>query len=311
MSNSIYCSTSHLRYIAGEASKGAVTVTDFGEIPLPGGAMINGIITDEKIMTDFLADTIDHCGLGKSDTYIVLDANNIQYKVITVPPLKEPKITEFVKREFNRYDDRSSASSPLASAAPEEVHDYTVVDMTPEGGGVQVLGVEAPVSLVKPYKNTFLDAGFNLKGINIGVNCYIKLARFAAELKEGTVLLSHIDDRQLILTIFSDGKYIISNRYRVIPLPGTPEWIQEVGKNISSMIQFNRSQRTGRELSTAYFTGLPGSEEEKITESLAYLGIDIKILDLGKYVKLSGKAAGKESFDAGVYVLNIGNLLRA
>jgi primosomal protein N'' len=91
---------------------------------------------------------------------------------------------------------------------------------------------------------------------------------------------------------------------------GTPEWFSEVGNNLSSMIQFNKGQRSAADISVAYFAGVMDSQLSALQANLTYLGIDIKELNLRDNLHIDGKAAGKGGFNPGEYLFNIGNLLK-
>jgi hypothetical protein len=304
MSNTIYCSPTHLKVVVGEATGKTVRISDFAEKELPAGGMINGIITDAEVMTKFFTDTCLTMGLGKNDTRLIIDSNNVQAKTMNVPPLNENMILEFVKREFNQYDDTQSVEN-------ENIYDYSVLEASNAEGGSTILAVSSPKSFISTYKDILVKSGFNLSGISMGLESHIKLAKFIPQLSSGETLLAHIDGRQFSLSMFENGRYVIQNKYRLVQTEGSDEWVSEIGGDISSMIQFRMSQRTGTKIDSANFTGVDDAGIAKLKESLGYLGVEINLLDFGQFIELIGKAKGLGGFNPGQYLLNIGNLLRA
>ncbi|MDR1028965.1 MAG: hypothetical protein LBL63_06055 [Clostridiales Family XIII bacterium] len=300
MANSIYCSPTHLKLIVGDAAGNTVKIRDFAEIPLPEGGMINGIVTDEKIMTKFLGDVNDEYGLAKEATFLVIHNNSIQTKRMDVPPVSESKILEFVQREFAQYSEEKA----------DGVFDFVILNPKAKSGGVTIFAVGAGKELIRTYRTVLVGAGYDLKGINIGANCQIKLSRFLPGLRTGTYILVQIDGRNMFLTLFEEGEYRISNSYRLISNPDVPEWFGEVGNNLSSMIQFSKGQRSNTDISSACFAGVTAEQLAVLQENLAYLGIDIAELDFRGSLSVGGKAAGKEPFNPGTYLFNIGNLLK-
>ncbi|MDR2156932.1 MAG: hypothetical protein LBO81_04025 [Clostridiales Family XIII bacterium] len=300
MPNSIYCSPTHLKIIVGDADNKNVHVRDFAEIPLPDGGMINGIITDEKIMTDFLAGVNGQYELSKEGAWLVIHNNSIQTKRMDVPAVSESKVLEFVQREFDQYSEGKK----------DGVYDFVVLNPQAASGGVTIFAVGAGRELLRPYKTVFAEAGYDLKGINIGVNCQIKLARFLPQLRERTYILVQMDGRHMFLTLFDGGEYRISNSYRLINTPEAPEWLGEVENNLSSMIQFSKSQRSYADIAAVYFAGVPSERFSELEGKLGYLGVDVAELNFRDSLITGGKAADKGGFNPGDYLFNIGNLLK-
>jgi Tfp pilus assembly PilM family ATPase len=303
MSNTLYCSPTHLKLLTGDATGKSVRISNFDEIELPVGGMINGIITDQEIMTKFFADVCLRYEQGKADTRLIVDANTIQVKPMTVPPLNEGMILEFVKREFNQYEDKQDTSD-------DDIYDYTVLEPKNTQGGSTILAVASPKSFLQSYKDVLIAAGFNLTSIGLGLESHIKIAKFLPELSKGEVLLASVDGKQFSLSMFENGHYVIQNRYRLMQNEGSDEWGSEIGNDISSMVQFRMSQRTGTKIDAAFFTGVTAEDIVKLKESLGYLGIEINTLDIGRQIELTGKANTLGDFNPGHYLLNIGNLLK-
>jgi Tfp pilus assembly PilM family ATPase len=268
---------------------------------LPEGAMINGIITDEEAMIRYLSGIGAEMGILKHDALLVIDTNSIRSKVMDLPVVPEAKILEFIERELAAFTEGEN----------NDVFDYTVMNGKLPEGGARILAVAVDRDILSVYRNTFTSAGFNLKNINIGVNALIKLSRILPQLNTGAKVLSVVDDRNLTLSLFENGAYKITNRYRLFNADDTPEWRQEIGNNISSVIQFHKGQRPEEEISAAFFAGLSAARVSALADALSFLNIGITELDLASKIKLSGKAAPRNAdFEPGKNLLNLGALLK-
>jgi len=301
MAVSLYCSPSHLKVIVGSADTNSVKVDDFAMFPLPDGAMLNGIITDEDAMIRFLSEVGATMGLFKQDALLVIDNNSIRSKVMDIPSVSELKMLEFISRDLGVFTDGES----------NDVFDYTVLKARATGGGSQILAVAVDRTLLQAYRNTLTSAGFNLKNINIGVNAAYKIARVSPHLMTGARILAIMDERSLTIMLFEGGEYKITNKYRLMGADDTPEWRQEIGNNISSVMQFHKGQRPEEEISAAFFAGLSPAQTSALADPLSFLGIQIGMLDLVSRVKISSKAAEKDGgLNPGKYLLNLGVLLK-
>jgi hypothetical protein len=196
--------------------------------------------------------------------------------------------------------------------ADEDIFDYAVLTPKLPGGGTRILAVAVGRAMLLSYRNALLGAGWNLKVIGIGMGAEIRLAGILPQLSSGSSILSEIDGRNLTLTLFENGNFLINNKHRLLNAEDTPEWTAEIGNHISSMIQFHKSQRSDFEITNAYFTGVTPVQTAQLATALSYLGIHIGDLDLSDKIKIANRsaAASKQAeFAAGKYLLNLGNLL--
>jgi Tfp pilus assembly PilM family ATPase len=302
MSVSLYFSPTHLKLTVGSGDRGGFKIDDFGMYDLPDGAMINGIITDEENLTRFLADVGSSLGILKQDARLVIANNSIRSKIMDVPIVNEQKTLEFIGRELGAVD----------GTEEEDVYDYAVLIPKLPGGGTRILAVAVGKSMLLSYRNALTGAGWNLKVIGIGMGAEIRLASILPQLSTGSCILTEIDGKNLRLTLFENGNYLITNKHRLLNAEDTSEWISEIGNHIGSMIQFHKSQRTDFEITNSYFTGITTVQTAQFATALAYLGVHISDLDLADKVKLTGKAAAEKQsgFDPGKYLLNLGMLLK-
>ncbi|MDR2671994.1 MAG: hypothetical protein LBC35_01600 [Coriobacteriales bacterium] len=312
MENTFYCSPDNLCLVIGSATKDNIHVDDFRQIPLPEGAMINGIVTDVDLMTDFLDTIAKEFALQTEGTSvnpllanrstIVVQASNILTKILEVPPVDEVQVREFIKREFTQYADEADT--------PDELFDYTILNQIGPGGGVEVLAASAGRELIDDYNRAFSQATYNVEQIGIGVESLIKLVSLLPDLLGKTYLLVNTEASRQTIAMFLDGTFRLYNGYRLISEADSDAWVAEVGQNLASMLQFNRAQRGQTELSQAFFSGLSPTNLEKLRTDFAYLDIQIEHFDLSSIISVSNKITPERQFNPGAFLFNLGALVR-
>ena len=300
MSVTIYCSPTHFKLISGSAKNNSTTIDDFHEVPLPDGAMINGIITNEAEMAAFLGQINENFGIGDQETTLVIDNNSVRTKLMEVPPVNEQMILDFVKQDL----------AASIQESEEDLFDYSVLNT---GGptGALILAVSASKALIQSYNNVFVNAGYKLMTIDIGANALIKAADIFHEIADSTCILCNVDGKAMSISLFEEGVYSITNKYRLLNTEDTDDWFHEIGSNISSVIQFHKGQRGDTAISGAYFTAVSDEQMEKLSTAINYLGIPTSKIDFQHCVTLQGNAsAAQGDFNPGKFLFNIGALLR-
>lgn len=313
MENTFYCSPDKLNIVMGSASATGLFIDDFRVIPLPDGAMINGIITNVDSMCDLL-DTVAkeyHLQSGASGSnpllvhpsHIVIQASNIVTKIMEVPPVDEAQIREFILRDFMQYGDSVEANDAM-------LVDYTVLNQIGPQGGVEILAASAGRDMIEDYYRAFAQANYQVEQIGVGVEAIIKLVGLLPSLTGQTYLLVQIEDARQTITMFIDGTFRLFNAYRLIGKPGSESWLGEIGQNLASMLQFSRAQRGQTELSHVYLAGLLPHYIEKLKVDFAYLKVGMNHFNLSQVLRVSEKITADRHFDPSALLFNLGALIK-
>lgn len=297
---SLYCSATHLRLLIGSVSGQKATVDEFRELALPEQSMINGIITNEDAMLRFFDGVTQEFGPYRQDVALVIESNNIRTRLMTLPAVKEARLSLFVKQEFGEISEET-----------DDIFDFTVLGPDRKRGGLEVLGIAAGKVLLRNYINVLERAGLKLKRIDVGTNVLTKLARFVPQLGSSNSILVHDDDGSLTISLFEQGAYRISQRYRLLNAQGTPERFREIASNISSMVQFQTSQRRDINIEAIHVLSENPEQLPQLAEATQFLEIPLVALDLDAQLRLTGKASfDQRLFSASKYLYNIGTLVR-
>jgi hypothetical protein len=297
---SLYCSPTQLLLLVGSVSGQQATIDEFRAIPLPERAMLNGIITDKDTVTRFLQDISQRLGPYKQDATLVLESNNIRTKIMNLPAVKENKLLSFVQQDFGEI-----------SGDADDVFDFTVLGPNRTKGGLEVLGIAAGRVLLQNYLDVFTAAGFKLKRIDVGSNILAKIASFIPVLHSNSSVLVHVDDASLVIALFEQGIYRISQKYRLLYPPATVERFREIIGNISSMVQFQKSQRRDISIDAIHVVGIPPEYMPAFIDATRILNIPVFELSLSGQIKLIGKANFDQAgFVSSKYLYNIGAMIR-
>lgn len=301
MGFSVYCSTTHVHCVAGTQAGKALRVTDYLSVPLGEGAVINGIITDEELLTATLLEMRQKKLIGGARVSLVADSSTIAMRTLTAPVLPKKELHAFVQRELSAY---MEADTPL-------VCDYAVLEESLPTGGGSILAVGVPRAFLEAYVRVFTNAGYQLQNINVGLNAQVKLVRSMKNAAGETCVLAMVDGNNLVLSIFDRGKHLHANRYRLMNRFGSLGWLDEFENNISSLIQFNKGQRNN-DINAIYVDGLPEEAYLQAEAGLSHYNVRVQPFPTEGAILLSGNAAKErdDAFRLGKYQYNVGSLLK-
>lgn len=300
MLTSVYLSNEQVLVVNGKATKNKIKVKSFLTRALPEGTMINGVITNEAAAKAVLTQLRRERRLPKKDVRLVIDSGSVLLKLEKVPALGPKKLLEYTKNAF----------SEVAESHENLLYDYSVVvprNKGTRGGTVLCSAVES--QFIESYIELFSAAGIQLYSINIALNCVVKLAHYLNELAKKTYILCTIDGNIVISSLFLEGQYSFSNRSRLFSERGTEESATEIGRTISSLVQFNKSQKSGSEVTSVYLCGLYQGESALCHTITAELGIETSPLPHCAAVTYR-KQKGKPGFELSSYLFATGNLLK-
>ena len=156
MDTSIYIGTQALQAVCGAAGKKGIVITDYASIPLPEGALINGVITDEQAVAGAVQALVrQHPTLPMKAVQLTLDSSLIYFKQALLPNLPKHKMQALVAGEFADVE-----------GANELLCDYAVLERNGEQGGVNALLSAVKRDLVGSYLELFSSLGITLSGLN-------------------------------------------------------------------------------------------------------------------------------------------------
>lgn len=268
---SVHISNEKIHIVNGDAKFGVFNIYEYHNAPTPEGSMINGVITDSLALRETIGDIWKLNKLSTKGINLVIDNAPVVGKVMRVPLVSHNKILKIIKRE-------------LSSQEEDNVLDYAILHVDEnikkkeqKKYGMDIYACRVQKNLLQSYVDLFESNGIRISGINLSINSIIKLGHFLRSLKERTYIVTTLDGNSLASYLFINGKYSISNRYRLIYDRGSSLSFMEITQHVSNFLQFASTQRSGHNVEIVYFCGLYNDEESLYSQIKSALEIEARI----------------------------------
>lgn len=297
MDTVIYFFNDLLKLISGKVSGKSIHVKKASTVKLDEGVLINGVITDEEALKQVLLRLKKEKKL-QGKLRIVIDSTNILTKRCTVPMLAPKQLLKYTADEF----------ADLSETYQELVCDYAVLDAKAadaKNGTILCSAVEK--ELLQRYIDLFQSAGMKADSIDISLNGFLKALSYMPELAGKTYIFSIVENGNMISALFVDNIYLYSSRSRLFSPAGTEALANEILTQMSSLIQFNKSEQTKKEIETAYFCGLD-ADTLKVLSELAK-GLSLPVSEMPKTKMASVQDPRIQGVPAN-YLIPLGCLIR-
>lgn len=296
MATSLYVSNERLLAVCGSATGRRITVNRFAQAPLPTGAVLNGVITDEKLFAEALGRLSDALGGRLSPVRLVVSSSLIYVKRATLPKLPARKLAGLVAGEFSDVD---AGDDTL-------VTDYRILSQAGADGGQTALLCAVKRSFVAAYEEFYRANRIRLSCLDVAADALGKLVRLLPSLREQTFILLDLDGNTLEATLYVLGEFRYSSRTRLMNERGTPESLNEIMRLVSSIIQFNTAERSGQSVTAVHLIG-QRPEESALMNSIG-TAFDLPCAPLADDSDAI-RPAGCERPPLSVYAAAVGNLI--
>ena len=268
---SVHISNENIQVVYGDAKFGLFNIHEYYKAPTPEGAIINGVITDFDALREDIGVLWKQNKISSKGISLVIDSSPVVGKVMRVPYVSQKKIMKFVRRELAPQDD-------------DVILDYSVISVSEDikkkdkkNYGIDIYACSVQRHLLQSYVDLFESKGIKLSSINLSINSVIKLGHFLRSLKDKTYIIIVLDGNSLASFLFINGKFSISNKYRLTYERGTSPSYMEIIQHVSTLMQFTSTQRSDQKIENAYFCGLYKDEEIICRQINMDLGIGARI----------------------------------
>lgn len=299
MATSIIITNESIKILVGKFSGTKVVVEKVINAPLDEGIILNGIITDDLALRKKFEEIWRNNKLSTKNLNLVIDSSSIQIKILDAPRLNQKKLLQFVKGEF-----------PEIENPDDMVFDYSVISLKNDDGGVRLLACCAEREYIESYMEVFNALKFDIDKIDITLNAMIKVFSFLKIYKNKTFVITSIDKNTAAQALFVNGNYSFYKRFRVVAERGTEEFFNEIDRSLSTIIQFNKSEKTGFDITDMYFGGLTEEEESFLPAWCETTGCAVaKLPDNHQITFKSQKKATAVKPTLSDYIYSVGNLI--
>lgn len=238
MKKVLYINNDQVKILLADLKRGEAKVIKSLEYTLEPGSVVNGVL----IKTNEILNIVKGNRKLLKNATVVLNSSNIQIKKVDHPQLKGSKLDSYIIREFSIPDD---ASLVYGTTSRKIENQYKTIFM----------GV--PVEIIKSYLQLFDEAKVKIGRFEVLQNGMAKFVKNKQDLAGQTFVLNLIEGNNLISVLIEAGEYVLTDRSRLLSEPGSEQFLEELLQKISSIIQFNRSQKSPYEITKSYYVGLP------------------------------------------------------
>lgn len=290
MQTLVYFSNDGIQVLQGIVKKGRLTITNYKTLPVEAGALINGVITNEEVVRETITEALKESPKLFKNMKLIIDSSLILTKTVEVPKLKPRELEALAAGEF----DESAGN-----------YDELVVDYTPipglSGNHIFCCGIEKRV--IESYVALFSSLKIQIQSIDVGLNTMIQYVTATRDFRGMTFALNILDGKNLVSLLFENGIFIFSTRSRLLAERGTEAFAQELTGKLSSLIQFNKSQKSEHPLNMSLYAGL----DEFELEGLKALNFDpdLNVFALPQTPNIKTGFVMDEVFDFGSFIYPI------
>lgn len=279
MSVSIYISNNYINAASGIKTKNSLMIKSCIKVPIQEGLIINGMIMNEDSLADLIRKVWeDNPELARS-VKLVVSSTSVFSKKLRVPPVNDKKLLDIIKDEYSEVENYEKL-----------IYDYRVMNPKSKEGGMEIVACAVEREFIEGYISLFSKCSLKLESITTALSSIINGVSFFEEFSHATYVITNLDGNNLSNTLFVNGEYNYSSRSRLLEEMGSEDSENELYRALSSLIQFNKSQKTGFDITDIYFTGdLNDGTSELLNRLSQVLGVRISPLSVPNSISIPDK----------------------
>lgn len=290
MQTIVFFSNVGIQVLQGVIKSGQLKIQNFRTLPLEEGVLINGVITNEESLRNTITIALEENHNLFKNMNLIIDSSLIMTKNIEVPKLSPKALSALALSEFE----------DTAGNYEDLIVDYSSI---PGPNGQNMFGCAVEKRVLEPYVALFESLKIKINSIDIGLNAIIKYVSKTRDYNGMTFALNIVDGNNLLSLLFENGLYIFSNRSRLMADRGTDAFASELSTRLSSLIQFNKSEKSEHTLVMSLYAGLDEFELNTLKTLVFYP--DLKLFMLPQTPNIEASFNVDETFDFGAYLYSI------
>lgn len=242
----VYISNNKIQVLLGSHAKNRLQVQSVCEEPLEEGCILNGIIMNAFSLQNTITQMWQKYNLPSKGVHLVVNGSSVTVKPMKIPQTAPKNVPGLIRTEFRDMENIQNL-----------IVDYSVTNLKNPDGTCSILAVLSTKEFIMSYVNLFKEAKIDLEVIDLVQNCLIKLMKRFKSLQGKTYAVFILDKNMLMQCLFSNDNFVMTRRSRILAEPEDPGFEREIGQNINSIIQFNKSEQTGSDITEFYLCGFP------------------------------------------------------
>ena len=294
MSIVVFLSNTNLQVAVGNATPTGVKISKLFSAPLPEGAVLNGVVMDQDLVTQTVKTTWELNKLPKSEITLIINSPQLRASRVDVPITSDKKTTEFISRE-TADSDYGRFQKPVTG--------WYVVSKNNKAKTRHVIYETAETDFVEKYVEIFAKVGLKIKGLHNGVQLATEF--FTKQVAGKNIIYMILDGNSLVTIFFAEGKYYYDSTSRVFAQPGTPEFAREIYASVSSIRQFISAQHLNITVNDVIFAGMSQSNVNSLVNDI--LNIDSQV-DISMATPPNGTTISSEQSNYPFYIYPISGI---
>lgn len=251
--------------MSGKARGRSSFVKSFEIFELAEGSVINGVITDSGRVREVLRAIKNEKNLYyKNNVTLIIDSSLIYVKHASFSPTSKAKMQILAENEFVGIDSQSK----------DMIFDYSVIKCSKQKKPASITCYAVEKTIVTGFLEVLDEEKIKPVCIDISYNCIEKFISGVSELNNKTFLIATVEKNNMLVMLFVNGVFYYSTRARLLNDYGTEEYYQEIATNISSINQFNKSQRNGHEIKSVFLCGMSEIDSMHCTQYIKDIGLE-------------------------------------
>lgn len=292
----VYISNRAVQVItAGESKNNKLHVAAYYEEQFEEGSILNGIIMNSYALQNTITDMWKKYNLPVKDVRLVVNGSSITTKHMKIPQIAPKNIPGFIRTEFKDLDNIQNM-----------LIDYSVVVPRNADGSCSIFAVLSPREFITSYIDLFRESKIELSVIDLQQNAVIKLMKHFKSLIDKTYAVFILDRNTLVECLFSNNDFVMTRRSRIFAAPEEDSFRREIGQHINSIIQFNKSEQTGSDITDIFLCGFPRNGADLTPQYSQNFGINIVAFPEFTAAELSHP----ENFNPSAAVELLGSMIR-
>lgn len=243
----VYISNNSIKVItAAPSKKNKINISAFYEETFEEGCILNGIIMNSFLLNELITGMWKKHNIPTKNVYLVVNGSSVTTKPMKIPQMAPNSVVNFIRTEFKDMD-----------GIQNMLIDYSVVVPKNQDGSCSIFTVISTKEFVTSYIELFREAKIELSCIDLQQNCIIKLMKSMKSLTDKTFALAILDKNTLIECLFSNNDFVTTRRSRIFSTPEEDTFQREIGQHINSLIQFQKAEQTGAEITEFFLCNFP------------------------------------------------------
>lgn len=264
----VYLSNKYIRVAVGENTAGKIRVKGLYYAKDNRGCILNGTVVDSEEFVELMKELWETHQLPKRKVRLIVDSNQFTTKVVEAPIQKPKQMLEYVSREFAEVE---RIEEPVYSYMP-------MPGQTDKKAKMQrVFATMAPKKVIQDYKDLFGILGIPLESIESARQVVPGLAAMLSPLQGKTCVLQLVDDMTFINVLLHKGQYIYSSRGRLFADVGTTEYVEEISRSVSNILQFAKTQNITEKIQEVWVSGISASDVSFLERSVRESNGEIQV----------------------------------